>query len=145
MKTIILKKRLAVLALLGLMGCAQASDHGERAETYPPADPDNPYSLTWLDDGTLKVEAEILTPNGCYYADGPIAAGTPEGTPERPSAQPVILTVGMTEGVCTMALKYVTFEGTIPKVPDDVVEVVVFELWPAGDPIRTRSIPLPPR
>ena len=142
---IIFMKRLMVLALLGLMGCAQASDNGGQVQSYPPADPDNPYSLIWLDDGALKVEAQILTPNGCYYADGPITAGTPESTPAPSSAQPATLTVGMTEGVCTMALKYVTFEGVIPNVPDDVVEVRIFELWPAGDPIRTRSIPLPPR
>jgi hypothetical protein len=145
MKMVIFMKRLMVLALLGLMGCAQASDNGEQVQTYPPADPDNPYSLTWQAGGALKIEAEILTPNGCYYAGGPITAGPPEDTPAPPSTVSATLTVGMTEGVCTMALKYVAFEGVIPNVPDDAADILIFELWPAGDPIRTRSIPLPPR
>ena len=145
MKTVIFMKRLRLLALLVLMGCAQMSDNRNQMETYPGADPDNPYTLTWQDDGALRIEAEILTPNGCYHAAGPITAGTPEGAPSPRDAVPVMLPLGMVNGVCTMALKYVGFEGVIPNVPDDAADVLVFELWPAGDPVRTRSIPLPPR
>ena len=145
MKMVIFMKRLTVLALLVLTGCAQAYANRDQGETYPDADPDNPYRLAWQENGALRIEAEILTPNGCYHAKGPITAGTPEGIHSPPRTVTVMLPVGMVDGVCTMALKYVGFEGVIPDVPGDAADVLVFELWPAGEPIRTRSIPLPPR
>lgn len=138
-------QRLLILALVVLAGCGQAFENGEQQTVIPAADPDNPYSLTWQDDGALVIEAEILTPNGCYHAGGPISAGIPEGVTGDPAALSVMVPIDMEDGMCTMALKPVQFKGVIARVPREASEVLVYELWPAGEPVRTRSIPLPPR
>jgi len=135
------KVAFALVSALAIVACSAPAAGTDRAALL--AEPASNYLLTWREDGALVLEAHVLVPNGCYHALGPARRGTPAHLPVIAQALAVQLPIGMTDGVCTMALKHVTFEAVFPSVPVDTVAVIVYELWPRGDPVRPRAVALP--
>lgn len=138
---VVMKATVAVVAATTLIACAQTAGGSDREALV--AEPESRYSLTWRDDGALVLDAEVLVPNGCYYADGAAGIGIPPGIPPVAHTLSVILPLAARDGVCTMALEWVKFNAVFEQIPVDTVAVITYELWPSGEPVRPQALALP--
>lgn len=139
-----MREFMPLLALVAVLGCAKAAPEAEES-ALDLSVPESHFSLAWQDDGALALKAAVITPNGCYHAGGPAMAGPPEGADLDMGTPAVRLPIAMEGGVCTMALKHVHFELTLEGVPETADRLMIFELWPTGEPVRVQTVDLPPR
>ncbi len=136
-----MKAAVGVFSAIALIACTGSAPGADKNALI--AEPQSKYALTWREDGALELDAEVLTPNGCYFARGPAEIGTPDNVAPVAHSLAVQLPIGTESGVCTMALKYVPFKAVFKTVPVDTVVVIAYELWPKGDPVRPQALALP--
>lgn len=138
-----MKTAFAILASFLMVACASpttADDQGSGS-----TEPESEYGLRWETSDTLRLDARVLVPNGCYQPGGKAEPGTPDGLPVVQNGLAVMIPLAKEGEMCTMALKHIGFDAVFENVSPDAATVIVYELWPEGEAVRARALALPQR